>query len=55
MKMGAYKRSYVLRYLEETAAGAWRLHKIGGGRPGELSALDFPLNGNYGVTLSKLG
>lgn len=55
MKMGAYKRSYILRYIEEAAAEAYRLKKIGGARPGELSAIEFPLNGNYGITVSRLG
>jgi hypothetical protein len=48
MKMGAYKRSYILRYLEEAAAEAYGLYRAGGVRPDELTALQFPLNGNYG-------
>ena len=55
IKMGAYKRSYILRYIEEAAAEAYRLRKIGGARPGELSAIEFPLNGNYGITLARMG
>ena len=55
LRMGAYKRSYVLRYIEEAAAEAVRLHKIGGARPGELTALEFPLNGAYGITIAAIG
>ncbi|NSZ17490.1 hypothetical protein [Agrobacterium vitis] len=55
MKMGAYKRSYILRYIEEAAAEAYGLARTGGARPGELSAIQFPLNGNYGITVAKMG
>lgn len=55
MKMGAYKRSYILRYIEEAAAEAYGIAKTGGLRPGELSGIQFPLNGNYGVTLVQMG
>ncbi|MGV1769515.1 hypothetical protein ACQZ6B_04985 [Agrobacterium vitis] len=55
MKMGAYKRSYILRYIEEAAAEAYGLARTGGVRPGELSAIQFPLNGNYGITVAKMG
>ncbi|MBB4006406.1 hypothetical protein [Allorhizobium taibaishanense] len=55
MKMGAYKRSYILRYIEEAAAEAYGLARTGGPKTGELSAIQFPLNGNYGITVAKMG
>ena len=54
MRMGAYKRSYILRYIEEACAETRGLAKVGGVQPGELTALQFPLNGNYGITVVKL-
>lgn len=54
-KLGAYKRSYILRYIEEAAAEAYRLRKIGAPAAGELTALEFLLNGRYGITLTKMG
>lgn len=55
MKMGAYKRSYILRYIKEAAAEAYGIAKTGGVRPGELTGMQFPLNNNYGITLAKMG
>lgn len=55
MKLGAYKHSYILRYLEEAAAESYSLSKTGRVRPGELTGVQFPLNGNYGVTLTQIG
>jgi hypothetical protein len=55
MKLGAYKRSYILRYIEEAAAEAYGIAKSGGVRPGELTEMQFPLNGSYGITLAKMG
>lgn len=55
IKLGAYKRSFILRYIEEAAAEAYGLYKIGGARSRELTAIQFPLNGYYGITLAKMG
>ena len=44
----------MLRYLEEAGAEAWRLHKLGGAQPGELSAIEFAFNKTYDVTLAKI-
>ncbi len=54
MRTGAYKRSYILRYIEEACAEARGLAKVGGAQPGELTALQFPLNGTYGISVVKL-
>ena len=55
LKMGAYKRSYILRYIEEAAAEAYAFSRTGGPQAGELTAIQFPLNGNYGITVAKMG
>ncbi len=44
LKMGAYKRSFILRYIEEAAAETYALLKVGGARPGEIAGYRFPLN-----------
>jgi hypothetical protein len=54
LKMGAYKRSLILRYIEEAAAETYALLKVGGAKPGEIAGYRFPLNGNHGVTLSQM-
>jgi hypothetical protein len=54
LKMGAYKRSFILRYIEEAAAETYALMKVGGARPGEIAGYRFPLNGNYGITLAQM-
>ena len=53
LQMGAYKRSFILRYIEE-AAETYSLMRVGGARSGEISGFSFPLNGNYGVTLARM-
>lgn len=52
--MDAYKRSYILRYIEEAAAEAYGLRKVGGVQPGELTHIEFALNGNYGITVARV-
>jgi hypothetical protein len=54
VRMGAYKRSFILRYVEEACAEAYALAKVGGVNSGELTALQFPLNGNYGITVARM-
>ncbi len=53
LKIGAYKRSFILRYLEEAAAETYGLMRAGGVRPGEIAGYRFPFNGNYAVTLTQ--
>jgi len=55
VRMGAYKRSFILRYIEEAAAETYALARLGGRLDGEVAGYRFPLSGNYGITLQKLG
>lgn len=54
MKMGAYKRSYILRYLEEAAAEA-RSQLYVRPREGEPIFYKFPFDRRYEVTLQQMG
>ena len=54
MKAGAYKRSFILRYLEEAAAeGRSQLHFPR--REGEVVAYRFPFDPTYEITLRQMG
>ena len=54
--MSAYKRSYILRYIEEAAAESYGAFKAGtNGRNALLEGMQFPLNGHYGVTIVQMG
>lgn len=54
-KMGAYKRSFILRYISEAAAETWALARVGGVRAGEVAGYRFPINEIYDITLVQLG
>lgn len=53
-RMGAYKRSYILRYLEEAMAEA-QSQRLVPRIEGEVAAYKFPLNPTYDITLRKMG
>ena len=53
-KLGAYKRLFLLRYIEEAAAEAYGKSEVGGHQAGDLTALEFPLRGPYGIGLEAL-
>jgi len=53
-RMGAYKRSYILRYLEEAMAEA-RSQRLVPRIEGEVPAYKFPLNPTYDITRRKMG
>ncbi|BCH58787.1 hypothetical protein RvVAR0630_14110 [Agrobacterium vitis] len=50
-RMSAYKRSYILRYIEEAAAESYGLAKTQGLRNSDYAGIQFPLNGKYGITV----
>ena len=54
MRIGVYKRSYILRYLEEAAAEG-RSHLHVPRREGEVVAYKFPFDPTYEVTLQQMG
>ena len=54
LRMGAYKRSYILRYLEEAMAEARSQHIVPR-REGEVAFYRFPFDPTYQVTLAKMG
>ncbi len=55
LKLGAYKRSYTLRYLEEAAAEARALWKVGGPVHPEPVWYKFPYDKRYQITLALIG
>ena len=55
LKMGAYKRSYILRYIEEAAAETYALAKVKGRQPNEIAGYRFPLGQKYDITVAKMG
>lgn len=52
---GAYRRSVILRYLEEAAAEAVGKSQTHGTREAVLMAIRFPIEGPYAITLVKMG
>lgn len=54
MRNGAYKRSYILRYLEEAAAEGRSQLRVPR-REGEVAAYRFPFDATYDVTLRRMG
>lgn len=54
LKTGAYKRSYMLRYLEEAIAEARSQAKVPR-REGEVVAYRFPFDPKYHVTIQQIG
>lgn len=54
IRNGAYKRSYILRYLEEAAAEA-RAQFTMGRAEGEVAAYRFPFDPTYEITLQRIG
>ncbi len=54
LKTGAYKRSYLLRYLEEAVAEG-RAQRIMGRQNGEIVAYKFPFDPKYHVTIQQMG
>ena len=54
LRMGAYKRSYILRYLEEAMAEARSQHIIPR-RENEVAFYRFPFDPTYQVTLARMG
>lgn len=55
VKMGAYKRSYILRYLEEVGAEMSGLIAVRASRDEKLLAFKFPNDAKYGVTWATAG
>ena len=54
--LGAYKRSYIIRYIEEAAADVYGRMRVEFGHDALLEGVRFPFNdGYYGVTLVKMG
>lgn len=55
LKLGSYKRSFILRYLEEAAAEARALWKVGGHVHPEPTWYEFPFDKRYQITLALIG
>lgn len=54
-RYGAYKKSFILRYIEEVIAETWGDVATRGVRQGIVDGFRFPLNGRYGVSILKMG
>lgn len=56
LRMSAYKRSYILRYLEEAAGETVAQFRTEGvGRGQLMEGLRFPLGNKYQITIGKMG
>ncbi len=55
LRMGAYKRSFILRYIEEAAAETRGLSKVGDPQGAEVAGYKFPFDANYEITLAQMG
>lgn len=55
MRMSGYKRSFILRYIEEAAAETYQHHAMGGRVQGEVAGFKFACSPKYQISLVRLG